>query len=79
MKRRRYCTIPQVFGLREWYDARFNDLCKEHDDAYIARSGKLKADYKLVKGMVQRGYPVVASLTGIFVLTVGTVYYYLVD
>ncbi len=76
---RRYCTIPAIFGLREWYKSRFNDLCMAHDYAYIARSGKLKADYKLVKGMAKRGYPVVAVLTGVFVLTVGTVYYYLVD
>ena len=76
---RRYCTIPAIFGLREWYKSRFNDLCMAHDYAYEVQSGKLKADYTMLCGMTQRGYFFVAIPTAVFLLTVGNIYYYLVD
>lgn len=76
---RRFCTIPAIFGLRDWYVNRFNDLCMAHDLAYELQTGKLKADYAMLKGMTQRGYFFVAIPTTVFLLTVGNIYYYLVD
>lgn len=54
----RYCTIPKVFGLRQWFEYRFSDVCKVHDEVYEARRGsKFKADWELAKGIAKRGLP----------------------
>lgn len=76
---RRFCTIPAIFGLRDWYVNRFNDLCAAHDYAYEVQSGKFKADYALLKGMTVRGYFLLAVPTAVFLMTIGLVYYYVVD
>lgn len=31
------CTFPNIFGFREWFEARFKDLCDEHDLHYVLR------------------------------------------
>lgn len=73
---RRYCTLPNVLGVDDWFTHRFNDLCKEHDDAYKMRTGKWKADKAMLKGMIQRGHFVLAFGTFIFFMTAGFFYYY---
>ncbi len=73
---RHHCTIPTLFHAREWFENKFGDLCKAHDEAYENRTGKLKADYALLRGMNDRGYPSLAILTGIFLVTFGNFYYY---
>lgn len=76
MKKPRYCTLPAIFGLREWFEKRFGDLCFDHDLAYIARSGKWGADMTLIRGMIDRGYWWVAVPTFLFLITFGVWYYY---
>lgn len=76
---RRYCTLPKIFGLRDWYTNRFNDLCMAHDIAYEQQTGKFAADYALLKGMTVRGYFLLAIPTAVFLLTIGNIYYYFVD
>lgn len=72
----RYCTIPEIFGLREWYEKRFGDLCKAHDESYVIRHiSRWQADWELFMGMVDRGYPVFGFLTWLFARTVGWFYW----
>jgi len=48
----RKCTIPAIFGLREWFERKFGGLCAAHDDAYVKRDGlRIVADYRFAKGM----------------------------
>lgn len=76
-KARRYCTVPKVFGLRDWFVSRFNDLCKEHDRRYQNREGyQLHADWQMVKGMAKRGYPVTAGITMTVFLVAGWLLWY---
>lgn len=52
----RYCTLPAIFGLRDWFEQRFGELCREHDERYVARDvTKWEADASLFRGMVRRG------------------------
>lgn len=52
----RYCTIPEIFGLRDWFEARFAEHCKRHDERYQKREvTKLQADLELAGGMVAVG------------------------
>lgn len=71
----RKCTIPAIFGLREWFESRFGDLCAAHDESYIAQEGgelaRFRADYALAKGMWQRGYWWLALPTQVLLSTVG--------
>ena len=73
---KRECTLPKIFGLRKWFENRFGDLCHAHDAAYVARTGKIKADLAFLKGMTQRGYWWLVPPTAIMFATVGTYMYY---
>lgn len=72
---KRECTLPKIFGLRKWFENRFGDLCHAHDQAYVARTGKLKADIAFLKGMSERGYIWLAIPTAFFFFTAGFFYY----
>ena len=76
----RYCTVPNILGLRKWFEVRFSDLCKEHDERYVARDcTKWEADAALFKGMVGKGnrYIPIAIVTWIFCWTpIGIWYWY---
>jgi len=39
---RRYCTVPNVFGLRTWFEKRYSNLCKWHDGEWLSRNFKRK-------------------------------------
>ena len=40
------CSIPQTFGLKQWFDERFSEACDEHDAHYVARDcWKMQADF----------------------------------
>lgn len=74
---RRYCTLPEIFGFRDWFEESFSDLCIEHDRLYQSRIGSIwKADYIFVKGMWCRGYKLLAIATYIFLLLFGWLYWY---
>jgi len=66
--RKRYCTLPKdPFGFREWFEKKFGDLCKTHDEEYFIgyRQGgcKLCSDLKFVLGIANRGYCLLAMAT----------------
>lgn len=69
------CTLPHAFGLYDWFEARFGDLCAQHDRDYAARINKKTADNKLISGMVLRGYPLLGFVTWLFLLTIGQFHY----
>lgn len=74
--RRRTCTIPAIFGLRDWFDKRFWDLCDYHDTAYKKRTGKWHSDMVFIGGMIIRGYWYLTIPTFIMFNTIGFWYYY---
>lgn len=62
--KRRYCTIPEIFGVRGWFEKRFGDLCDEHDKDYVEKTvSRKEADKKLYRGMKERGHPILAAAT----------------
>ena len=64
---KRYCTVPKIFGLREWFEGKFGDLCKVHDEdyaqGYLFGGCKTCKDLKFVHGIAQRGYVGVSIAT----------------
>jgi hypothetical protein len=62
--RKRYCTVPNILGLRQWFEERFGDLCYQHDSDYLTQTGTRKeADRKMYEGMKAKGYPVLGAIT----------------
>ena len=39
---RRYCTIPSILGLRDWFEARFGGACHMHDRRYGAKERQMQ-------------------------------------
>ena len=65
-KKCRYCTIPKIPWFRDWFEDRFGDLCKIHDEEYSAaktRHEKYESDFKFTKQIAQRGYLTLSILT----------------
>lgn len=44
------------FGLRDWFNDLFEDLCRKHDADYYDGRCKICSDVDLVKGIWDRGY-----------------------
>lgn len=83
----RHCTIPEIGGLRKWYEKNFSHPCEVHDELYEKKVGKLKADYLLAKYMAEQieykplkdklfvYYPTIAA-TFLVLTLIGWVRYY---
>lgn len=71
------CTIPSLFGLQNWFDKRFKDLCEQHDAAYVIRTwrAKVEGDFALAYGFALRGYALLGICAFIYVSTLGSVYW----
>lgn len=71
------CTAPKWFGFRQWFEARFDSLCAEHDIQYTRGCPYLKfrSDIVMTIKMWERGYPVMAAFTLIYNLSFGTIYW----
>ena len=71
------CSIPKLFGLKCWFEDRFNDCCVWHDERYVARDClKIQADYGVsiriaAKGM--RYFPL--GVLAFIILTINPVAY----
>jgi hypothetical protein len=48
------------FGLRDKFTAKFNDLCKQHDEDYAQGKCKLCADVRFVMAIGKKGYWILA-------------------
>ena len=70
------CTVP--WPLRKWFNARFADICAEHDAAYIQRSWNLKvtSDFRVAYRLASRGYYLLAYLSVIYLAVFGTIYWW---
>lgn len=45
----RHCTVPKVPILREWVEAQFGDLCKDHDLNYTNGECRICSDISFIK------------------------------
>jgi hypothetical protein len=68
------CTILSLFGLQEWFDKRFLDLCVAHDEAYELRvwREKVTSDFILAAGFASRGYGWMGYLSLLYTGILGT-------
>lgn len=58
------CTVPKLFGMKDWFEKRFGDLCEAHDYWYVHRTmSKWEADKRLARGMWKRGYKTLSVIT----------------
>jgi hypothetical protein len=49
---RRYCSIPEMFNLRKWFEKNFSNACAMHDKLYEKRElSRLQCDIVLYKYM----------------------------
>ena len=61
---KRYCTVPAIFGLREWFEERFHEGCKQHDIDYIVQDiTRKEADLRLLQSMIGKGHPLLGLIT----------------
>lgn len=54
---RRYCTVPEIFNLRKWFEKSFGSACQQHDYYYAKKSTtRYTADVALTKYMAAKIY-----------------------
>ena len=52
---RRYCSIPDVFNLRKWFEKNFGEVCKYHDTLYANKIiSRYEADKILFTHMISK-------------------------
>lgn len=68
------CTILSLFGLQDWFDRNFLDLCLAHDEAYLTREwrDKVSADFILAAGFASRGYGWIGYFSLLYTGILGT-------
>jgi hypothetical protein len=50
------CSLPRLFGIKQWFDDRFQDCCAWHDERYVARDcWKIHADYGVSIRIAMKG------------------------
>ena len=84
---RRFCTIPEILGIRNWFEKNFGPCCENHDKRYqqgiMTRRG---ADIQLLDCMMEKTheksmlsrwfvYLPFCYVTYLFVRCVGWMYY----
>jgi hypothetical protein len=71
------CSFIKWFGLKDWFDNRFRDLCDEHDTYYVKRiwQDKVYSDFHFCARMAARGYMTLAFFSFIFFCTIGTTFW----
>lgn len=74
---KRYCTMPKVPWFRDWFEEKFGDLCKTHDEDYYKGKCKLCSDIAFVKGIFSRGYWFLTPFVFIFINMPWVWYWYL--
>jgi hypothetical protein len=73
--RKSHCTLPSVFGFKDWFNQRFADLCFMHDMMYETKVNRKEADCWVASHIMLRGYPFLAFLTYISVRLIGWMHY----
>ncbi len=76
---KRYCTVPDIFKVRKYWDLRHDDACRVHDDAAETLNifKKLWSDLVLIWHLAKEAMLALFFLVGaVFVLpTIGTVHW----
>lgn len=63
---KRYCTMPKIPWFRDWFEAKFGDLCEKHDLQYASITtveDKIQSDFWFAKEVALRGYMFLAILS----------------
>lgn len=73
------CTIPNLFGFKKWFSARFESACEWHDARYVARDcWKIQADYGVSVMIAKRAWYYFPLAVMVFLfLTVAPVSYFM--
>ena len=62
VEERRQCSVPNIGGLRGWFEPRFGDLCAKHDRRYVQRKlRKWDVDLVFAVHVYRRGYRLLAA------------------
>lgn len=71
------CTVPKLFGFRDWFESKFKALCDDHDALYLKRVWKIKwmADFLISAQIAERGYVALAIAAFIYNAVLGTPYW----
>ncbi len=59
----RYCSVPSIGNLRNWFEKNFNEPCRIHDKLYDMKVGKFKADFMLAVYMKRKVATTLAAIT----------------
>lgn len=62
---KRFCTMPNIPFLRDWFEGKFGDLCEAHDMVYttmLLKQEKDESDFEFAKGVAMRGHVWLAIL-----------------
>jgi len=70
------CTLYPK-SLQRWFDIRFADLCKEHDEHYQERKWRVKyhADFLLAAQFCKRGYCIIGFASIPYTVGLGTLFF----
>lgn len=55
--------MPNIPYFRKWYENKFGTLCEQHDKDYKKGKCKLCSDVRLTKGIYNKGYYLLGSLS----------------
>ena len=71
------CTVPKIFGIKKWFDKKFNDLCEQHDLLYSTRiwHDKVVTDFSLSLEFARRGYHALAFAAIAYTTLLGIPYW----
>lgn len=73
---KRYCTIPDILGLREWFEGKYGQCCKVHDKDYAEKNfTRAAADKRFYMCMRGHGSWFVAVLAYVMVRLIGWIHY----
>lgn len=77
---KRYCTTPDIFGFREWFEKRFHYICEEHDKDYTEMViPRRAADRKVLLGMIEKDYLFFGLFVYFYLRAFGWFYWYYVE
>lgn len=81
-KPKRYCSLPDIGNLREWFEKHFGDICEEHDTHYQLKDVcMLHADLKAIYGLfiIKWWVGSIALITYPVWVFIAAYYWYFVD
>ena len=76
--KKRYCTLPKIPWFRKWFEGKFGDLCKIHDDDYAAinDSDASESDKKQMKILTDFRFAQCIAIRGHVFLAIGALMFF---